>query len=274
MAGYIWAFPGTHFRSIVTVASSPGDLSGFPATNIKLYSRPNIPWISSDTPTVTTNTWIGVDLGTVPTIPTVTAIVIDNINISSLIIETGTNISFSSITANSGAITVNQNAVDGRYKLFYVPTGSLATAHQYWRVRSLVGVRTDGTQGPMSVGSVTFLTGTLTWAMGSAEYDETPIQSVLPNDNFAGGGAAPIILGNPTAGITLNAQAIAPQDRTLTRADLLTVLRQSIGSWMVFFRNNGDPSDVYICRRTSDLQVRQTFPSVIEYQSLTLEGAV
>jgi hypothetical protein len=111
----------------------------------------------------------------------------------------------------------------------------------------------------------------MTLAAGTSEYSEQPLEATATNENFAGGGSEPVILGNPYAAITLGA---APAKRSDMRADVLKVLRHGVGRWFLFNKNNGDTADWYIARRAVDVMMRQTAPDLISFESFTLQTAV
>lgn len=258
-----------------------GEDANFPATNAGIYWAPHRPW-KSDTNVTSGTTYIGADFGSAVELA---AVAVDNLNISSVKIQAATDSAFSVSVIDSGAINISRQLVErslfsdtsnvplARRKLFYncTGTGFAGQSRRYWRVLANTSTPITGSADKMFVGSIVWCATINTWSAGTGSYEETPIEATIPNDTFAGGGAAPVILGNPHGIVTLGA---TPAQRSTMRDTVLTLLREGIGRWVVFYRNDGDTADFYIARRAADVTIRQTSPDSIEFAQLILQGAV
>jgi hypothetical protein len=277
MAGFIHAI---QFRSPTTTLKNSED-SSFPATNVNLLSKPHQPWKSSGN-VVSGTTYVGADFGSAVTLG---AIAIDNINLSSIKIQAAADSGFSTSLIDSGALTVGPFLPErglfsdatglplARYKLFYNLAGTsfAAASRRYWRVLANTSTPITGAAGKMFVGSIAWCTAITTWGSGTSSYDETPLEATRTNEDFAGGGAEPVILGNGYCAITLGA---APGSRAALRAPMMELLRQGIGRYIVFYKNAGDTAEFIIGRRAADVTMSQRSPLTIETSSLIIQGAV
>jgi hypothetical protein len=264
MAGYI-IIPSANLRAPTGYVSNTAD-SSFPNTNIG-NRYPNRPWKSSGN-VASGTTYVGVDFGSAVS---VAAIFIDKINIAAIKIQAASDTGFSTSLLDSGAIGAGKSDVDQRYKRFYDTTGTVfdGQTRRYWRILANTSTTITGAAGKMSVGSVCWASGYVTWPHGTGDYDELPIEPTRPNDNFDGGGSEPIIIGNQYAAITLG-QSVA--SRADMRVPILSLLsEEGIARWWVFFPNKGDTSEAYRVRRAVDTSLRTTGPNSITFQGLTLE---
>src|SRR5262245_18294568 len=128
MAGHIFALTDFLNPDPISQASQylkRSEQANLPATNIGMYNRPHVAWYSSANLT-SGATYVGMDLGAQKS---VAAVIIDNINISSIKIQSAGNSAFSSalktVDVTVGAYPVERNLLKdtagqslGRYKVF------------------------------------------------------------------------------------------------------------------------------------------------------------
>ena len=278
MSGYIHCIRFRTPTGYVTSGHGAAD-SSFPHANAADLLHPHRPFKSSGAISVG-NTFYGVDFGSAVQ---VAGVGIDNINTDVVTIEAASNSSFSS-NVISQSIVVGPNAVErslyttsggvslGRYKAFinFDGTGFDAQARQYWRL--IAGAASlDAVETKLVIGSVAWCRSLTTWSSGTSGYDELPLEATRVNDDFAGGGAEPVILGNPYAAVTLSA---SPGDLATMRTPLLALLREGIGRPFLFYRNDGDTADFYLCHRAGDVSVKTTAPTTLEFDQFILRSAV
>lgn len=282
MAGYQFAFPA-NFRTPSNWLTSGAD-STFTEDNLEVYTDPWRPAKSSGN--VSTSTYFGADFGSAVALA---AVAVDNINISSIKIQASSAATFDANLIDSGAITVGQNPIEalpqyplgGRYKHLFLTAGTDfdGATRRYWRVLSNASARVPfwdgpsdtGTNGVLLLGSIVWVNSLTTLASGSSSYDETPLEATLTNENFVGGGAQPVITGNPHGAFSLGA---APASRSAMRADILNVLRHGVGRWMLFHKNDSDLAEFYICRRAADVTLSQDSPTTFRFAGMTFQTAV
>lgn len=279
MAGFIHC---VSFRTPTGYLTSGGGAadSSFPHTNAGDLLHPHRPWKSSGNATSGT-TFFGVDFGSAVTLA---GVGIDNINLTAVKLQAAADTGFSSSLITTD-LTIGANLVErslftdasglplGRYKHFLSFTGTsfAGASRRYWRILANTSTTITGAAAKMWVGSVAWCRSLTEWAAGTSSYDETPLEATRINDDFAGGGAEPVIQGNPYSAIALGA---IPAARATMRSPFLELLRQGPGRPFLFYRNAGDAADFYLGHRAGDVTVRTTAPSLIEVQAFIMRNAV
>lgn len=259
--------------------------AGFPHSYAADILHAHRPWKSAAN-AVPSTTFYGIDFGSAKRLE---AVAVDNINGGAFALQADAVNTFDSGSLITMDVVVSANAVErgsvdgakvdtggvsiGRLKAFVNLDGTDfdGAARRYWRI--LCGITTpyDGTSGPMVIGSVAWCRTITTWSSGTSSYAEQPLEATRLNDDYAGGGADPVILGNPYAAITLGS---TPGDYSTMRSPLMELLRQGVGRPFLFYRNAGDTSDFYICTRAADVSVRTTSPNTIEFDNFIMRSAV
>lgn len=277
MAGYITC---TEFRTptgYITSGAGAAD-SSFPHSFAADITHPYRPWKSAGNISIN-STFYGVDMGSAVELK---GVGIDNVNVGAVTLEAASDSAFTSNVISLGLL-VGENTVErgpwsttngslGRLKVFVDLAGTDfdGQTRRYWRIVSAVGTTIEGASAPMVVGSVAWCKDLQRWVSGTSSYGEQPIEATRLNDDYAGGGAEPVILGNPYAAITLAGAPAALEMRPL----MMRVLRQGLGRPFLFYRNAGDTADFYICTRATDISVRTTAPTLIEFDQFVLRSAV
>jgi hypothetical protein len=214
---------------VTGTATASSALSGFPASNATSYTRPQKCWKATG---ITTSTYLQYDFGA---LTTVAAIVIDDINVSSI-----------SIKGNAGgpwvsrSATMTQDLADGRYKHY----AALNWTIQYLKIQADVAETLDDSSY-MRIGSLVALTSVSEWVSNpSGEFIWQPTR-FLAEQRFGGGGSDPVQLG-PRGCIVGFA---APSMPYASLTNMLTVLGYDYGQPLVLYRNGSATHEVYICRR-------------------------
>ena len=278
MAGFIHCVRFRTPTGYLTSGAGAAD-SSFPHANAADIVHPHRPWKSSGSVSIG-STYYGVDFGAAVQLA---AVAIDNTNVQTVTLEAADDTAFSTNLIQQAVIigenqverslfTTSQGITLGRSKAFINLDGTDfdSAARRYWRI--VAGAASvDSDEPKFFIGSVAWCRAITTWSSGTSSYEETPIEATRPNDDFAGGGAEPVILGNGTSSVALGA---APGERATMRASVLELLREGIGRPFLFYKNDGDTADFYICHRSSDVTIKQTSPNTIEFQQLIMRNAV
>jgi hypothetical protein len=237
------------------------------ASYINAYTKPWHRWWSTNYANGTT--YVGVNLGS-PT--TIVAAAIDNINLDSVKIQGDDAATFDSSGGSpqydSGALTVSQDVIDGRYKLYRTP---ISASRQYWRILANSAAPNDGSS-VMKVGSFVLLTAVTSWTTNpGVPYEVTAMQAVVDNNEFTGGGREPVEVGHRYCQLSLTQPAMP----IAMKSTLFGVVGgYSKAAPFVFYRNDGDTSEVYICRRVAEARIAQAGPAHYSMSGLVLEECV
>lgn len=228
------------------------------ASRIGQYTHPYRIWQGSDC--VSGTTYVGIDYGTATAL---VAVILDHINVASVKIQAHTADSWATPDYDTGAIAVSQDVWDGRYKLYQ----TVSATKRYWRVVANTGTTTDGSS-TMRLGAWLGLTAITTWTTNPGfPYEVIPSQAVIANDDFAAGIDEPIELGKRYATLRL-AQPVTPLAMKSTLATVIGSYSQATP--LVFFRNNGDSSEVYICHRLGNASMALAGPNHYGLSGLVL----
>jgi len=267
MAGFVHCVDFRYPSDFIATGAGAAD-SVFPHSFASDITHPNRPWKSAAN-AVPTVTYYAVDFGTAVALD---GVGVDNINGSSFALQAASTDDYATnlITAD---YVVSQNKVDGRYKCFADLDGTVFDGHarRYWRILCGLGTPVDGGSAPMQIGSVAWCKTLVRWASGTSSYEELPLEATRVNDDYAGGGAEPVILGHRYGAITL---AGSPADREAMRTNLLALLRQGLGRPFLFYKNDGDTSDFLIAHRAGDVALKQTAPLLMEFDNFIMRGVV
>ncbi len=278
MAGFIHCVSFRTPSAYLTSGAGAAD-STFPHANAADLTHPHRPWKSSGAISIG-STFYGVDFGSAVQLQ---GVGIDNTNVQTVTLEAASDSAFTTDLIQQ-VVLIGENQVErslyttsggvtlGRLKAFVNLDGTSfdAASRRYWRI-VCGGATVDADETQFVIGSVAWCRTITTWAAGTSSYEEQPIEATRLNDDFAGGGAEPVVLGNPYAAITLGAVPASIAD---SRSDVLTVLRQGLGRPFLFYRNAGDTADFYICHRSGDVSLKTTSPTTFEFQQFIMRSAV
>lgn len=233
--------------------TSGNEQAAWPASNVGVVNKPYQLWRSA-TALTQNSTRIVMDMGT--TNSGVTAVVIDGTNFTKLRVREYTDTSNSGGTISAGEQTIALDPVDGRRKAWLTLNTPVA-------MRYLSVVFTDTTPSPAQygyVGSIALLKTTTTMTSNPGfPLVYTSEQAVMANSSLAGGGRAPIRLGQRYATLAFSQSGHPWSSRT----DLFTLAGYSSAEPVVVYLNNSDTSQVYICYRTTPLSISQPGPNVL-----------
>lgn len=227
------------------------------ASLIGQYTNPYRRWAATDC--VSGSTYVGIDYGSPVAL---VAVVLDTLNVASVKIQAHTADSWGTPDYDTGAIAVSQDGWDGRYKLYQ----AVSATKRYWRVVTNTSTTTDGTS-TMRCGAWLGLTAVTQWGQNHGlPYGIETCQAVLANDDFASEVDEPIELGNRYAILNLT-QSLVPVG---SLSMLTTLLGHSAAQPIVWYRNNGDTSEVYICHRVGRGKAEQVAPGGYRLASAVL----
>ena len=238
---------------------SSSENASFPMTNLADYTHPNRPFKSTEL--VSGTTYVGLNFGVATALA---ALVLDNINLTA--VKIGHSSNGSSWTDTDATVTVAQDGADGRYKAYIALT---AWNYQYVRVLANTGTATDNT-AVLRLGGIAALTSVTTLTENpSGNYDRMPLQATDLNDDFSSGIAEPTRMGERYCEIGLNGPT--QRNSTAVTSDFLTL----IGGYakhipFVFYRNTGNPEEVYILRRWADVALSLQGPNKLSFSGLRL----
>lgn len=252
-----------HFKEPVrTIGSAAQSL--FPTTSIYDYLHPYRQ--ARATANTSGTTYFGLDFGATFT---PAAIIVGNVNVNSIKIQGNATDSWGTPSRDSGALTVPQDPLTGRYNYIYEPS-SWSTNTRYLRVVSNTGTTTDGT-GVFALGYMLAL-GTLTTLATpfTDPLDEAPLEATLAND-LVGGSSEVVTIGKVRAEFQL-AQSAFPNDND---AEIYALLRrEGEGGAFVLFQNNNDRSRVYVVHRRGRSAISHLSPNLRRVSGILLQEYV
>lgn len=242
-------------RTIGTAAQA-----AFPQRNILDVASPLNPARTSVA--ASTSTYFGLDFGAAVSID---AVLVGGLSVASIKIQAHTADSWGTPTRDSGALTVAQDDVTGRYNHFYEPTG-WTSGTRYVRVVSNTATTVDdtGTFGVgymLVLGSVTELNTPL-----ADPVDLTPSEAVLAGEAI-GGADDTIAVGNRRAIISI-AQSASSASYDSEILEFLRVNGQA--GRFVWYMNDSDRSQAYVMRRRGANGLTIAGPNLRRVPSITL----
>lgn len=242
-----------------SVGSTSDEQSAWPASNVGILNKPYLLWRSTyqvlTTGSASTSTRIVLDFGS--SLPGVSYIVIDHTNWQIVSVSSASNAAItSSVVSHVTNQSISRDSVDGRYKAFLTMSnvGSMGRYVAIWSA-STPSPATTGFVGSIAcISSVTTMTSNPGFPLVY-----TSEQAVMANAELAGGGRAPIRLGQSYATL----QFASSGHPWSSRSDLFTLARYSAAEPVVVYLNNGDTSQVYICYRVGSLAVSHASPNAL-----------
>ena len=240
-----------------------GTATGYSASDVGDYMHPYRVWRGSGVITSGTS-YIGIDLGAAQTI---VAAYVDNINTTSVKVESATSAAWAGLTTEATA-TVSQDPTDGRYKLFQLINSGTGRSRQFWRVLANSSSTTDSSPA-MRVGGLTLVTAltTLTSNPGMP-LDAVSVTAVQPTQ-MAGGGDEVSGLGNPYAVLTFSQSILSRTSANET--EFFSWARPGQHVPVLIYINASDTSRAYMCRRVGDVALSTPGPGHYSYSGLTFK---
>lgn len=245
------------------VGASTTAQTNAPVSNVVDYTRPYRVFRATDCVSGTTRIYLDFGVAT-----SIASVAVFNLNITSLKVQSSSDASaWSDATVNgsSSALTVSQDGLDRQYKFY----GALTSFNsRYLGLLAQTSTTTDGTSS-FQCGAIAAFTSVTTWTHNTGyPFGRTPMRSVFGTDQFDGGGRETVVAGNPYAQLSLTGRMKSTMQSTID-----TVLA-SYGQHtpFLFYRNNGDTSEVYILRRVGQASWQQAGPNHHELSSLLLES--
>lgn len=236
-----------HFATPIRTIGSTAQ-AAFPQSNLTEWWAPYRQARAASN--VSGTTYFGLDFGAAFT---PAAIIVGNVNVASIKIQGNATDSWGSPGRDSGALTVTEDPLTGRYNYIYEPS-SWTTNTRYIRVVSNTATETDGTD-VFAVGYILVLTtlSALTTPLADP-IGFQPTEAVLSQE-LSGGGDDTVTIGRVRANISIAQSLFA----SAQESEVLGLLRQNgRAGAMVFFMDDGDTSQVYVCRRANDATVSLT----------------
>lgn len=239
-----------HFATPIRTIGSAVQ-ANFPLSNLAEW------WAPYRTVRATGNTsgttYFGLDFGAAFT---PVAIIVGNVNVASIKIQGNATDSWGSPSRDSGALTVAQDPLTGRYNYIYEPS-SWTTNTRYLRVVSNTATETDSTD-VLSVGYMLVLTTLTSYTTPFADpLGLSPSEAVLSTE-LSGGGDDTVSIGRVRANISIAQSLFA----SAQESEVLGLLRQNGRSGaFVLYLDDGDTSQVYIVKRSSDAGITITGPN-------------
>lgn len=235
--------------------------ASFPATNAALVSYPNTPYKSGNTIALTER--LVYDFGSATSLP---AIILDHINVGSVVLKGNATNSWASPSWSSGTVTVNADGKDGRRKLYHAPSGSGSPFnYRYLALEPATTTTTDGST-LWRVGSMLGLKVATQWPLNFAFPYRPQQQRAIDPVIRQGGGGEPSARGNRYATITIPASRY--NDPAMEA--LLDAIVAQQDKPLVFFRNFGNSAEVYICHLIS----QPAGPSLIGPNLLQMDAMI
>lgn len=249
-------------RPIRTIGSTAQ--TAFPQTNILDPAHPYRQ--ARATGNTSTTTYFGLDFGAAFT---PAAIIVGNVNLASIKIQGNATDSWGSPGRDSGALTVTEDPLTGRYNYVYEPS-SWTTNTRYIRVVSNTATETDSTD-VFAVGYLLVLTTFTELTTPLADpIDLAPIEPILSADGY-GGADHTLAVGETRAEIGIAQSLFA----SAQESEVLTLLRrEGEAGQFVMWLNDGDQSQVYVVRRRGRGAVTITGPNSRRVSSLLLREQV
>lgn len=246
--------------------SAVSENANFPATNAASVTSPNWPYKSGNN--IATSERLVYDFGTATALA---AIVIDHINVGSVVLKGNATNSWGSPSWSSGTLTVNLDRKDGRRKLFYIPAGSGSPfSYRYLALEPATTTTTDGSN-LWRVGCLLGLKTITAWPTNS-KFPYTPAQRQAIEPGIkAGGGGDPSALGNRYAEITI---PTSRYDNAAMEAIFDDILAQRADP-IVYYRNFSSTAEAYICHVTNAPNgPARSAPGLLEVGAITLREVV
>ena len=230
-----------HFAAPIRTIGSTAQ-TAFPQSNLTEWWAPYRQARAASN--VSGTTYFGLDFGAAFT---PAAIIVGNVNVASIKIQgSADNITWPASGRDSGALTVTEDPLTGRYNYIYEPS-SWTTNTRYLRVVSNTNSETDSTD----VFAVGYMLALTTLAAVTTPLSDPlvlqPTEATLQQE-LSGGGDDSVSVGRRRANFQLAQSAFA----SAQESEVLTILRRDgLAGPMVLFFNNGDQSKVYVVRRVS-----------------------
>lgn len=249
---------GEWLRPVRTIGSTAQ--TAYPQRNILDVASPLKPARTSAA--ASTSTYFGVDFGAAVSID---AVLVGGLSVASIKIQANTADSWGTPTRDSGALTVAQDDVTGRYNYFYEPSG-WTSGTRYVRVVSNTSSTVDSS-GTFGVGYLLVL-GTVTELVTplADPVDLTPAEAVLSGEAI-GGADDTIAVGNRRAIVSI-AQSASSASNDSEILDFLRVNGQA--GRFVWYMNDGDRSQAYVMRRRGQNSLTLAGPNLRRVGAITL----
>lgn len=257
-----------HSNSFVRPVSYAGvysavanEQTAWPASNVGVLNKPHTLWRTSRSSN-DTNTALLVDFGVAS--PGVIAVVVANTNWTSVDVSSSTTSGGPYSSHTSSYQSISADAVTNQRKAYLALTGTVA---RYVKLTLGASLSTYG-----YIGTVAFLSAVTTMTSNPGfPLVYTTEQAIVPGANLAGGGRAPIRLGQTYSSL----QFATSGHPWSARADLFALARYSSAEPIVVYLNNSDTSQVYICYRTAPLSISQPTPNSLALPNgITFEECV
>ena len=215
----------------------------YPVTRLYDYDHARRYWLS----TVATDSWVKADLGSSKLIK---GILINNINFGSCSIQANDTDVWTAPTYNQ-SVTVAPHNLTGRYQHFVLPNVTL----RYVRIFIPTQTPNDGTS--------VFRMGTLVILTSNLELTKNPDLGLTESANEAmitneleSGNYEDVNLG---ARIWQISMTFNSYDRG-SMTDFGTLNRLNKNTNLLFYLNNGDATEAFICRRRTAIEVEWRLP--------------
>lgn len=257
---------GAFIEPVATIGSTAQ--AAFPQRNLTEWHRPYVQARSTGAP-VSGTTHFGLDYGTTRPIA---AVALLNVSVASVKIQANATDSWGSPTNDSGALTVPRDRLTQRYNYFYRPGAAWNSATRYLRVvANTTTVNAEDGSGVFAVGALVGLGTAAELVTPLADpIDLEPVEAVL--DGITSGGSDDTLaVGETRAEITI-AQSLLAATEEAEILDLLSKNGQA--GVFCFFRNDGDPSQVYFVRRVGRGKLTITGPNSRRVDAITLRELI
>lgn len=253
------------FIAAIGTIQNAAPQAAFPARNITEWWRPYVQARSVGAP-VSGTTYFGVDHGFAPTI---VAVAISNVSVSSIKIQAHSSDSWGSPTRDSGALTVAQDPLTGRYNYFYRPSGWTSGTRFLRAVANTTSV-VDGS-GVFALGSIVAFSAITETSIPLADpIEPNPIDASLEGLTM-GGRDDTIRVGEDRAEIAIG-QSLFSSDHD---AEILSLLRRDGRSGALLWHiNDGLPAQTYFMRRASRAAFAWTGPNSRRVDSILLRELI
>jgi hypothetical protein len=253
------SYRGGHFATPIRTIGSTAQ-SAFPLTNLAEWYKPYRQ--ARCDANVSGTTYMGLDFGADISIAAIIAL---NINLSSIKFQTTNDNNWASIDNNSNSLPVSQDPLTGRYNIIYQPS-AWDTNTRYVRILSDTNTETDGSD-VMAVGSLLVVTTLSELVTPLADpIVKTPTETVLKTE-LSGGGVDLVCIGDARANITVG-QTFFPASG---ESEVLTFLRrEGLGGPFVWYMNDNNTSQVYVCSRADVVGLSVTGPNSRSISGLAL----
>lgn len=246
--------------TILAVSSEAAD---YDCDNIKLYWSITRAFRSA---TIASAVTIDLDLGAAMA----PVLCLDAVNFASVRVYANTSNSWASPAYDSGAQTVSQEAVTGRYKIWFDGTGN---SYRYWRISIPAQTPVDGA-AYFSIGRVIVLNPTciltpddnIGWG-----YEQTGLTAIAVNrfeDGDDSGAREIIYLDNHIAWRGSISWDYISRSEV---ADVWAINRAVQNGLIVLFENLADTARFFVCHRDPGDAIKTSRQSYVHYDSNTLD---